>query len=410
VAAKRKAKAFTLKEMFGRKYARKPSEVSAVEKAAGAVIVIALVAIAAGIFAKGRDIDPDMFGLSEESAAKIKGFDGDITLAGPDIPIGLDGKPFMAFARPESGADSAPSLLPLELDAEGWSLAGKTESFTAGNLYEKINGRAELYLAYDMIGLDCASYEWSARPDLFIDVYVYDMGSPWNAFGIYAMERAPNPNAIAIGREGYDAMGSLFFWKGNYYVQVLPSEEKEDVAEVARSIARKIEQQIADPMDPIAGLSLLPSESRIAYSDRYVLRNALSQTFLNHMFTAQYETAGGRLTAFVTVRPSEADAKELFGKYRDALGVYAKTLQADGALGEIECYAADVLGTVDLVFAVGPAFAGVTEAPSLEAAIAFAKPFAQYIKEAAPAGSELPAVEEPQAAEQYGDEEYGGEY
>ncbi len=396
--------------MFGRKYARKPAGVSGVEKAVGAAIVLALVAIGSAIFAKGQDINPDIFGLSEESAAKIKGFDGDVTLAGPDIPIGLDGKPFMAVAGTHAESNQPLSLLPLKLDSEGWALSGETESFTADTLYMKINGRAELYLAYDVAKLNCASYEWSEAPDLFVDVYVYDMASPWNAFGIYAMERPPDPKAIAIGREGYDAVGSLFFWKGAYYVQVLPSEDTDDVNEVARSIARKIERQIDDAMAPIPGLSLLPDENRIAYSDRYVLRNALSQSFLNHVFTAQYETPAGPLTAFVSVRTDGNDAIELFQKYRDSVGLYAKTLDAKSALGDIECFAADVLGTIDLVFADGPVFAGVTEAPSLEEAIAFAKPFAQYIEQAAPAGSELPTVEEPEISGEYGAEEYGDEY
>ena len=83
------------------------------------------------------------------------------------------------------------------------------ESFTAETLYEKINGRAEQYTAYDVVGMDFIAL--ASEEGQFIDVFVYDMGGVANAFGIYAIERPENAEMQSLGDQGYRAESSFFF-------------------------------------------------------------------------------------------------------------------------------------------------------------------------------------------------------
>ena len=61
--------------------------------------------------------------------------------------------------------------------------------FGPENLYEQINGRAEYYLAYDVIGMTFASFDKSTDNSIFINLSIYDMGTPTNAFGVFSGER-----------------------------------------------------------------------------------------------------------------------------------------------------------------------------------------------------------------------------
>ena len=99
--------------------------------------------------------------------------------------------------RPQTTSDSEPTSEPFNLSdllarlaPEGWAIYDQVGQFTADNLYERINGRAELYLAYDVISLTTATFEDENDIRRFVEVSVFDMGIPpmpsgsfqWNGF------------------------------------------------------------------------------------------------------------------------------------------------------------------------------------------------------------------------------------
>ena len=87
-------------------------------------------------------------------------------------------------ASPQKTAMMVESLTPT-----GWELYDKVLQFIPENLYQHINGRAEYYLAYDVVGLTFANFEKSTDKNVFIHLSIYDMGTPTNAFGVFAGER-----------------------------------------------------------------------------------------------------------------------------------------------------------------------------------------------------------------------------
>ena len=170
---------------------------------------MALGAIGAAVCLAGQEYDESLFGLDPAALAApttgrtpantivIASQVG--TVAAADGPVGWLG----------------------ELQVSGWKKMGEIESFDAADLYVKINGRAEQYLAYDVVGLDCASF--TNTDGDFIDVFLYEMGTPSRAFGIYAVELDREAPSVDRGRGGYRSGASLFFWQGGFYVQILAS-------------------------------------------------------------------------------------------------------------------------------------------------------------------------------------------
>src|SRR5512139_1591285 len=90
--------------------------------------------------------------------------------------------------------------------------------FYGENLFEYIDGGAEVYHHYQFAGLVHQKYR-VGEVELTVDIY--DMGGAVNAFGIYSVERAPGYNYVPIGAEGYLNDLVLNFLQGPCYVKLL---------------------------------------------------------------------------------------------------------------------------------------------------------------------------------------------
>jgi hypothetical protein len=195
---------------LGRRYARPPEAVGCTEKAVGAFVLLLMagIVVALGIHvATNRDY---LFAVDERGAA-----------------------------RPEEPASVFP-----ELRLEGWRPLARGEHFSADDLYVKIDGRADAYLGFHVVGLTFGAYAHASDPGRTVDVYWYDMGTPANAEAVYRSEAAPGATAVPLGAAGYQVGGALFFWKGSSYVQVLPGQPDDAGGQVALKIAERLAERI----------------------------------------------------------------------------------------------------------------------------------------------------------------------
>ena len=87
----------------------------------------------------------------------------------------------------------------------GWKQSGEIQTFIPKNLYEYINGAADLYLTYDFQELKVAEYQNEKKASVTVDVYRHK--TPLYAFGIYSQERLSEANFLDIGAQGYDEQG-----------------------------------------------------------------------------------------------------------------------------------------------------------------------------------------------------------
>ena len=77
-----------------------------------------------------------------------------------------------------------------------------TETYVPDTLYEKINGRAPAYMEYNFQELISRSYVIDSIPGEFLDVYLFRMDSPLNAFGIFSAERDDTGTQLAFVSDG----------------------------------------------------------------------------------------------------------------------------------------------------------------------------------------------------------------
>ncbi|MEX0324140.1 MAG: DUF6599 family protein [Puniceicoccaceae bacterium] len=255
---------------------------------------------------------------------------------------------------------------------EGWQLSDKPEYFTAENLYEEINGRAEFYLAYNVIGMTISVYEIEPNQEPFFECSVYDMGTHLNAYGVYSGERSQVAEALDLGRQAYRSGASFFIWQGQYYCRIVASDDDAELVELGRQLAKKLIGVLPDNGQSIPGLKALPKKNRIPHSDKYFLVDAFSLDFMVHTFTAKYAYQGSNVTQFVSMQESKADATDALNQYEEYAKRYGErvSIHRGDKASFVVC---DMNGYYDVVFQKQSSFAGVTNCQDENRAITIAQ-------------------------------------
>jgi hypothetical protein len=255
------------------------------------------------------------------------------------------------------------------LTPEGFVQKSLVERYTEVNLYEKINGRSELFHAYDVNGMTFVTFSKADDPARFIDVFLYDMTTPLGAFGVYSVERSPGSEAIATGDEGYRARADLFFRKGQYYASILTSGPDEEVQKAASALADTLAKRLKGQATEIWGLAMLPAKNRVDDTVQYVMVDALGLDFLTNAFIAQYRDGEAEFTAFVARCKSADDAAEVLAKYKAHFEEFGETAEPAKIEGAAVMFADLGDGHFDGACQVGDVIAGVTEVKGRDAAV-----------------------------------------
>lgn len=284
---------------------------------------------------------------------------------GPQDPSTLTPAMLQATETIAAALDVAPPA--------GWKRAGAVERYVPENLYDKINGRSELYMAYDVVGLAFVSLARETAPAEVVDVYLYDMGAPLNAFGIFSVERSGKETPVNIGREGHWSGADLIFWKGRYYVTLLGPNDEDTTRQEVLAIARELEKRLQDDGETLWGLDTMPAENRVERSLQYFHVDAMSLDFLSNTFSAEYRDASGTYRAFVSKQKDETAAKSVLSKYREYLSKYAEGLETHDDAGGVIVSADTGGGYFDAAFQRDGLVAGVTAVKGRDAALAAAK-------------------------------------
>lgn len=155
--------------------------------------------------------------------------------------------------------------LPAEIN--GWQKSAKTTLYTPKNLFEYINGGAELYISYSFKHVLAQKYTKADLPEITVDVF--DMGSSFNAFGVFSHSREDLDHSVSDDVESEYASGLLTFWKGRYYVSILAYPETEEKKKTVLTLGRHIAGLIKEKSEKPSLIDRLPTEHIIKESIRY---------------------------------------------------------------------------------------------------------------------------------------------
>lgn len=198
----------------------------------------------------------------------------------------------------------------------GWTLTTDSTRYTPRNLWDFIDGAAEVYLSYGFVDLAIGDY---ARDSLDIRVEAYRHSSPTMAFGIYSTERKPDYHFIEIATQGYQEEGVLNFLSGEYYLKLSTHSVGEPASSALRSIADRVATHLDRPRQWPRELRYLPEAGRCPNTEGFVAGDFLGYSFFENAFTAQYGEGTGSLL-FVIEFGSRPGVDEVLRKYTAVAG------------------------------------------------------------------------------------------
>ncbi len=264
------------------------TEIPATEKWVGVGILLLLLSIGWAVYYKGQNYDPGIYEVDVAAlattadavvgiAATLPGENASVPGASPQ-PAGLD------RLLPEFG-------LPLKA-------MGPMELYSPETLFEKINGRAPAYLEFNFQELTSRSFSLSEQSGEFIDVFIYWMDTPLNAYGILSLERDPAGGSIDFAPDGYASEMGYFYRTGRAYVQIIGSSAEAAVMDVAQSYASYLAERLPADNAGLEARFSLPSYGQVPGSVAFVAQNAYGQALLKNVFQANYQFEGAALNYF----------------------------------------------------------------------------------------------------------------
>ncbi|HKI68725.1 MAG TPA: DUF6599 family protein [Verrucomicrobiae bacterium] len=303
------------------------------EKTVGYLILFCLAAIAAGVFIKQRTFNPA------------------VLVAQPA------GEAFVGQAN----VGEAVAWLPPELKA-----FGAPESFTPDNLYDKIDGKAELYLSAGFVRLNCQRFALKSALDQWLEWFVYDMGTLPKAFSVFTVQRRPEGQPLDLTQYSYKTQNALYFVCGSNYIEAVASSPNESLMQAMVALARNFVTQSGSSESSLGQLDLLPKENLVPGSYTLQTANAFGFDQFTNVYTAQYKIGGSEILAFVTSCPDVPKAAALRDAYRAfLLENGGKELSATGSAADKPI---EIMDTIEMVFSAGSYVAGVHSAPRMEPA------------------------------------------
>jgi hypothetical protein len=216
--------------------------------------------------------------------------------------------------KAQEGVQDVSSLVPQPDADRGWQWDFEPEIYTPENLYEYINGEAEVYIDYEFIEMVTASHRRHDDQLASVTFDIYDMGTPLNAFGIYSNYRRPELEFGRIGEEAIVSDLNLRFWKGHFFILVNAGSTDEVVREALPAYARRIASHIRREELPTE-VSILPDHGMVPRSLRYMARGLLGQEAFARSYEAKYTLPSGECTAFLVPKESPAAAREALGSF-----------------------------------------------------------------------------------------------
>lgn len=169
----------------------------------------------------------------------------------------------------------------------GWNLTVEEKVYDANNLWDLIDGAADLYLEYAFVELRFARYLNADRTEVKAEIYKH--GSLLDAFGMYSQERDPGYHYVNAGAQGYLEEGVLNFLDGNYYIKLSTLQKGETAQKALLMIAQKLNENLKQDDSLPAELSLFPADKKQINTEKYISQNFMGHSFLKSVLTANYE-------------------------------------------------------------------------------------------------------------------------
>ncbi len=163
------------------------------------------------------------------------------------------------------GADVLASYFPSSHETGQWVRTDSLRIFEGRDLYQLIDGGADIYFEYGFIRAGAVRYANAAGNQVSLEIY--EMKGAESAYGIFSFFVAGTGRPVSFGQAGVSGEDFVIFWKGRFVVSVTALDEgsRAGLPEIARAADLRTKSNGARPS--ITGVLLQPSfaNSEVVY-------------------------------------------------------------------------------------------------------------------------------------------------
>jgi len=185
------------------------------------------------------------------------------------------------------------NLMPVD-EVAGWKRDGEPLVYDSLNLWEYIDGSAEMYLAYDFEELIVQDFLSEGGKSLKVEIYRH--ADPLDAFGIYSMYRDPSADFFRIGNEAFADDYCLHMWKGSFYVHICVFEEDSSLTGAMTDFARVIADGIKEVGELPSWVGAFPDSlsgaAVVRKSVSYIRGGIVGRGWYPPAFSIEYRVGG----------------------------------------------------------------------------------------------------------------------
>ena len=196
---------------------------------------------------------------------------------------------------------------------DGWTAVDQEYRYGRDNLWEYINGAAELFLTYRFKELVVADFE---KGEEAVTVSVYDMGSPLDAYGVYETEKPAEAELLndagLVGVLQPPYRGILI--KDRHYVKIEAGGgdiSAEALLGALLDVANGLPGENGLPSE----LTALPTEGRVPGTVAFAGSDFLGLEDLKACLHAEYKDADGNDYGLFVMKPTDPFLRNESGKW-----------------------------------------------------------------------------------------------
>ena len=204
-----------------------------------------------------------------------------------------------AFAKEPTAGQGISHLVPTAEDLPQWRTSGEPRHVIGDDLYELINGGAEIYHEYGFKQAISQKYENNNQKSFNLEIY--EMQNAAAAYGAYTFKTSTQGKKIPVGTEGFFEEYFLNFWKGPYVVTLIGFDSEQETLDVILLAAQKVDEKIKTENAKPEMINLLPE----------VLEDQLKSNGIKYL--------KGNLAVFNSY---EFDSDNIFGLKEGVMGEY----------------------------------------------------------------------------------------
>jgi hypothetical protein len=206
------------------------------------------------------------------------------------------------------------TLLP-RLAKRSWTAEGPARTFGPGNLYEEIDGEAELFLPFGFRELTVGIVRPAGNEKAEVRLELFRHETPRDAFGIYSQHRFPGQEVTRVGpSEAIVSATSLDFFRGTAFVR-LRTASRQATRRDLENLGWELSDLLPGTGDPPPETQALRIPGLVHGSIVFHKRALLGYEVLAPGYEAKYEEGGISATLILIgsedVGPAQA--------YRDRL-------------------------------------------------------------------------------------------